>query len=260
MKCKWVLLCILRVTTLSQLCNDIIDWTLSCSSPGSRLSGWRGHLSPRPQYTFTFTLQSSEICGDKKYSSFPDPCVSTRVVTLTIAMCGSDNWVQIILSKSWANTRMLWREGEICRENIDKYLCCKLAPREFNILDSWDVFLRHVEWMTRIFVIPNFSLSKYCSLLKWGNILPYFVFSTNTRGLQKKIHQNIHPFSSAWWVYPIFSIEYNQIDPIIRNNIISPLQSWLLMTWSTCCDSIAQTVIGHDFRFSEHHQESYQIG
>ena len=71
-------------------------------------SGWRGHLSPRPQYTFTFTLQSSEICGDKKYSSFPEPCVSTLVVTLTIAMCGSDNWIQIIIqSKSGANTRML---------------------------------------------------------------------------------------------------------------------------------------------------------
>ena len=130
-------------------------------------------------------------------------------------------------------------------------------PWEFNILDSWDVFLRHVEWMTRIFVIPNFSLSKYCSLLKWGNILPYSVFSTNTWevGARKSI-KIFNPFP-AWlltsWVYPIFSIEYNEIDPISHNNIISPshpAHPWIL-TWSSCYDWMAQSVIGHHFRFPD---------
>ena len=66
--------------------------------------------------------------------------------------------------------------------------------RESNIRDSWDVFLRHVEWMTRIFVIPNFLTFQILFFAKMRKYFAIFcVLDKHSRSAQE-INQNIQPF------------------------------------------------------------------
>ena len=77
-----------------------------------------------------------------------------------------------------------------------KYRQRQETEREFNITDSWDVFPRHVEWMTRIFVIPNFLTFQILFFAKMRKYFAIFcVLDKHFRSGRKKINQNIQPFS-----------------------------------------------------------------
>ena len=143
--------------------------------------------------------------------------------------------------------------------------CCEYRQRqerEFNITDSWDVFLRHVEWMTRIFVIPNFLTFQILFFAKMRKYFAIFCVLDKHTWEAAGAEKNQSKYSTlscyAWLLTDTGCIQFSQLNTtklIQSARIILFLHPAArpaldtLTTWSSCYDwMVAQSVMGHDLR------------